>query len=139
MGNTKRPRGELRKIAQSAMRRMKSGYWARAKSDREDAKREAVKDGKNPDVVDSYFRNKFNAELLVKAIPDEDPMYARVRTLLESDEDVSNPIARLIEQEKYDALDSTGKQRYIMSLSAKYRELSRRYYEERDKIRSAFP
>jgi hypothetical protein len=131
MGNTKRTKGELRRIAQSAMRRMKSGYWKTAKTDREDAKNTAVKEGKNPDVVDSYYRSKFSAELLVKAIPDEDPMYARVRDLLESDEDVSNPIARLIEKDKYDALDNTGKQRYIMTLSAKYRELSDRYYSEK--------
>jgi len=131
MGNTKRNKGELRKIAQSAMQRMKNGYWARAKSERETAKTEAVKEGKSPDAVESYYRSKFNAELLVKALPAEDPMYARVRTLLDGDEDVSNPIARLIEQDKYAALDSTGKQRYIMALSAKYRELSQRYYEEK--------
>jgi hypothetical protein len=131
MGNTKRVKGELRKIAQSAMRRMKSGYWKTARTDRDEAKKVAVSAGKNPDIVDTYYRNKFNAELLVKALPDEDPMYGRVRDLLESDEDVSNPIARLIEKDKYDTLDNTGKQRYIMALSAKYRELSKRYYEEK--------
>jgi len=64
MGNIKRQKGELRKIAQSAMRRMKSGYWKNAKSDRDEAKKTAVRDGKNPDVVDSYYRNKFNSDLL---------------------------------------------------------------------------
>ena len=51
--------------------------------------------------------------------------------MLDKDNDITNPIAELVDKEKYASLDSNGKQRYIMTLSAKYQELSERYYQER--------
>lgn len=134
MGNVKRSKGELRKLAQGAMKRMKTGYWQEAKMIKETAKAEAEKEGRDANNVDAFYRTKFEADLKVTVMPQDDTMYLKVCDMLDRDSDITNPIAELVDREKYNSLDSSGKQRYIMMLSAKYRELSERYHEERKKL-----
>jgi len=134
MGNVKRPKGELRKLAQGAMKRMKTGYWQQAKETKEAAKAQAVSEGRDAAGVDNFYRSKFEADLKVTVMPPDDSMYLKVCRMLDRDSDITNPIAELIDKDKYAALDGSGKQRYIMTLSAKYQELSERYRLERKKI-----
>ena len=113
------------------MKRMKTGYWQKAKEDKEAAKAEAVHSGRDAGSVDNFYRTKFEADLKVKVAPPDDSLYLKVCNMLDRDSDISNPIAELLDKEKYASLDSSGKQRYIMMLSAKYQELSQRYHAER--------
>ena len=131
MGNVKRSKGELRKLAQGAMKRMKSGYWQEAKEVKEAAKAQAAAEGRDTAGVDNFYRSKFETDLKVTVMPVDDSMYLKVCKMLDNDSDITNPIAELVDKEKYAALDSNGKQRYIMMLSAKYQELSERYRLER--------
>ena len=134
MGNVKRLKGELRKLAQGAMKRMKTGYWHEAKRVKEAAKAEAESMGRDAGNVEIFYRNKFESDLKITVLPVDDSMYLKVCKMLDRDSDITNPIAELLDREKYDSLDPSGKQRYIMMLSAKYRELSERYYAERKKF-----
>ena len=51
--------------------------------------------------------------------------------MLDDNPDEPAPIGRLIDKEVYMSLDEGGKQRYVLELSKKFRELSERYYSER--------
>ena len=134
MGNVKRPKGELRKLAQGAMKRMKSGYWQEAKTVKEAAKAQALQEGRETSNVDIFYRNKFESDLKVTVTKPDDSLYLKVCEMLDRDSDITNPIAELLDKEKYSRLDGSGKQRYIMMLSAKYQELSERYRRERKKL-----
>ena len=131
MANVKRNKGELRKLAQGAMKRMKTGYWHEAKETKNAAKAQAAAEGRDAVSVDNFYRNKFETDLKVTVMPVDDSMYLKVCNMLDNNSDITNPIAELVDKEKYAALDSNGKQRYIMTLSAKYQELSERYRVER--------
>jgi len=135
MGNVRRNKGEIRRLAQAAMKRMKTGYWIDAKETKAAAKAKAACEGRDTGGIDNFYRNKFEADLKVTVVPRDDSMYLKVCEILDRDSVVTNPIAELIDKEKYAGLDGSGKQRYIMTLSAKYQELAERYRNERGNIR----
>lgn len=110
--------GELKKRAWLAKQRLKMGYW------------QSVKDG---DVaIASTVRPETRYDKSVAAAQARDEkMYRRVCAILDSDEVTSNPIGQLIDNEIYSKLDPAGKQRYILELSNKFRELQERYYREK--------
>ena len=58
-------------------------------------------------------------------------MYLKVCRILDSEVVTTNPIGQLIDESEYESLDEGGKQRYILRLSEKFRELKDRYYKER--------
>ena len=60
----------------------------------------------------------------------EERLYAKVCRILDNDSDTLSPIGQLIDKELYGRLDEFGKQKYILELAEKFRELSRRYYLE---------
>lgn len=85
-------------------------------------------------MVSDYQREKYNREFNVtvnKQKTSDEQLYSKVRSILESDEFVINPIARLIDQNEYDNMDNDGKQRYVLELAAKFRELKERYMREK--------
>ena len=63
----------------------------------------------------------------------DEKLYGKVKNMLDENEDVTDPIARLMDRSEYDRLDPDNKQRYILELSAKFRELKDRYYREKSK------
>jgi len=65
MGNVKRQKGELRKLAQGAMKRMKTGYWQEAKETKSAAKAKAAAEGRDAGSVDNFYRSKFETDLKV--------------------------------------------------------------------------
>lgn len=118
--------GELRKRCQLAKQRLKMGYW------------DSIREGRNTQPTDSVAipdnaRLRLRRELTcetTESVADE-RMYKKVCDILDSDEVALNPIGQLIESDVYTALDAAGKQRYILELSNKFRELKDRYYRER--------
>lgn len=64
----------------------------------------------------------------------EEEMYHIVKSMLEEDELVTNPIAKLMDKDYYESLDEQGKSRYILELSNVYLRLRSRYYESKTKI-----
>ncbi len=118
--------GELKKRCQIAKQRLKMGYFDAVSRQNADEERVAVArtqaeySGRTREF--EYVSNAYNAA--------DEKMYKKVCDMLGSDEITLNPIGQLIERDVYDGLDPSGKQRYILELSDKFRELQERYYRE---------
>ncbi len=108
--------GELKKRAWLAKQRLKMGYWQSVRAG----------DGARP-VIKNEIADRASATANAR----DEKMYRTVCEILDSDEVTSNPIGRLIDGEVYSKLDPAGKQRYILELSHKFRELQERYYREK--------
>lgn len=69
-----------------------------------------------------------------KIITKEDvKLYAKIKTMLDEDEDILNPIAKLIDHKYYGKLDELAKERYLFELINKYKIYKMRYFEEKEK------
>lgn len=111
---------ELKKRAQIAKQRLKMGYW-------ESVRRDSAADRAADTVeVKTFVRNVDPA-----AASYDEKMYKKVCAILDRDEATLNPIGQLIDRDVYSSLDPLSKQRYILELSNKFRELKERYYKER--------
>lgn len=131
----KKEYGELKKRAMLAKQRLRMGYWQQLQEERERVLSKMGDSDANKRMVSEAQRARLKRDtisVINRAETREDEkLYERVCRILDEDEDVMNPIGRLIEHEEYDALDDGGRQRYILELSKKYRELKERYYAER--------
>ncbi|MCH5162543.1 MAG: hypothetical protein J1G38_03540 [Clostridiales bacterium] len=104
--------GELKKRAWLAKQRLKMGYWESTKGET------------------GAFEPR--APRLMQNVPaPDDGLYRKVCAILDRDELTINPIGQLIDDEVYEGLDPAAKQRYILELSDKFRELKERYYREK--------
>ncbi len=65
------------------------------------------------------------------ASSDKDQMlYKKVCKMLQEERIIINPINELVDKKYYDTLSAESKQRYILDLSDKYREMKERYDRE---------
>ncbi len=113
--------GELKKRAWLAKQRLKMGYW------------ESVKTESKGDGPSDVSAPRMNAKLRLEVSSHnaaEESMYQKVCAILDRDETTINPIGQLIDGEVYSKLDPASKQRYVLELSNKFRELKERYYRE---------
>lgn len=133
----KKEMSEIKRRALLAKQRLKMGYWQRMREE-QDRVAEATNDSA---VIRSarYARLREFEQQSRRALGDDfaerdERLYGKVRDMLDRDEDVSDPIGRLVDREVFDSLDDGNKQRYILELSAKFRELKERYYKEKSKF-----
>lgn len=69
-----------------------------------------------------------------KIITKEDmKLYEKVKALLDENEDVFNPIARLIDYKVYNKLLDDAKERYLFDLVNKYKHYKEKYEEEKQR------
>ena len=69
-----------------------------------------------------------------KIITKEDAkLYGKVKQMLDENEDVVNPLAKLIDYKIYNKLNDTEKERYLLVLVNKYKQYKIKYYDERIK------
>lgn len=115
--------GELKKRAWLAKQRLKMGYWDSVRSDE-------VTLANGTEVKPTRVPINSAVSVSKRDLSDE-RMYERVCEMLDRDEATLNPIGQLIDGEVYNKLDATARQRYILELSNKFRELKERYYRER--------
>lgn len=96
---------DLKKKANEAKKRLASGYF-----------------NTSCDIITKkqYHSNGVN-------YIDEERMYKIVAEMEESNEVILNPLGRLINEEYFNMLDSTEKQRYVFKLSEIYIKLKNRY------------
>jgi len=120
--------GELKKRCWLAKQRLKMGYWESLKQEKN-----AVSDSNAITfAADRIARYRLDAEMTDSHAPmQDDKMYRKVCDILDSDEVATNPIGQLIDRDVYDTLDAAAKQRYVLELSDKFRELKERYYREK--------
>jgi hypothetical protein len=121
---------ELKKRALLAKQRLKMGYWQRLEKERQDLN-SALGDAEDAKRLQ---REKVQRDVMLvtdaKRARSEERFYEKVCKILSSDEDTLSPIGQLIDKEVYQALDDGGRQRYVLELSRRFRELSARYYLE---------
>lgn len=67
-----------------------------------------------------------------KIITKEDvKLYTKIKSMLEINEDIVNPIAQLIDYKVFNKLDELSKERYLFELVGKYKVYKTRYLQER--------
>lgn len=128
----KKNMNELKRRALLAKQRMKMGYWEQMMKDRDKLMSEAST-FEAQKLVSDYQREKYNREYNItinKSASKDEQLYEKVCGILDSEEPVMNPIARLIDRTLYDKMDNEAKQLYVLELAAKFRELKERYYRE---------
>ncbi len=126
--------GELKKRALLAKQRMKMGYWEQMLRDKEKLISEVGSTYEKQKQIRDYQREKCNRDFNVtvsKCDSKDEKLYKRVCDILDSDELIINPIARLIDNDEYVHMSNEEKQRYVLELSAKFRELKERYDKEK--------
>lgn len=127
---------EIKRRALLAKQRLKMGYWQRMQEDRD----KIMGATNNNELIHSAHNarmREFERDTR-RALGDDfaekdELLYSKVREMLDRDEDVMNPIGLLMDKEAFDHMDANNKQRYILELSAKFRELKDRYYKEKSK------
>ncbi|HEY8443657.1 MAG TPA: hypothetical protein VIL24_02530 [Clostridia bacterium] len=135
----KKEKGELRKLAQSAKARLKSGYWTAVKQERELARQKALEEGRTS-MIDEYYKTKHDREIkaTINSVNNSDEiLYKKVCEILDKDEDIINPVNCLIDKEKYEQMDFVSRQRYLLMLMSKYSELKERYYREKQLLKNS--
>lgn len=132
----KKEMSEIKRRALLAKQRLKMGYWQRMQEER-DRLNDSTSDSSVIESARCARRNEFERKNKMALGDDfterDERLYSRVREILDKDEDVMNPIGQLVERDVFDKLDDGNKQRYILELSAKFRELRERYYKEKSK------
>ncbi len=125
---------ELKKRALLAKQRLKMGYWQRLCEEKQKAL-ESMSDNGNVRAVCELTQEKVRRDehkaLCAEKADEEELFYRKVCSILETDENTLNPIGQLIDKGEFDRLDENNRQRYILRLSQKFREMRERYYRER--------
>ena len=107
------------------------GYWQRLERERREMEESSSMGERN---ITELQRAKIRRDAMFatdeQRFRQEERLYEKVCKILDEDSDTLSPIGQLIDKEKYQKLDECGKQKYILELSKKFRELSRRYYLE---------
>ena len=69
-----------------------------------------------------------------KIITKEDAkLYGKVKQRLDENEDIVNPLAKLIDYKIFNKLNDSEKERYLLVLVNKYKQYKIKYYDERIK------
>lgn len=112
-------KNSLRHAANLAKERMKNGYWKEAR----DAN--CARLSQDPQTV---FFTRPN---------DDDPVFrAKVRYILESEEQILNPIRLLVEGDAFDRADCAKRQKMIFETSEKFRRIKEEIERERERAES---
>ena len=128
---------ELKKRAMLAKQRLKMGYWQNLLKERDDLIMLGGNTVYAKAKADEAKRKKFERDNLISLDSEEakedEILYKKVCKMLDNNEDVTNPIGVLIDEDLYNGMDSMAKQKYVLRLSKKYREMRERYYTEKVK------
>jgi len=121
-----------------AKQRMRMGYWEAMIRERTKKLAECGEDVDTVRFVKEMQRAKVSrdgnlAMGSTQAMRDE-LLYQKVCVLLDSDEVITNPLGKLVENEIYDILDEGNRQKYILDLSKRFCEMKQRYYTERSMV-----
>lgn len=125
---------ELKRRAMLAKQRMKMGYWEKMQQEKERMINTKGGTYEAQKLASDMQREKYmrDVSVTVNSIEvKEEELYKKVKDILDSEEFIINPIARLMDKSKYDCLSGEEKQLYVLELSKKFVELKERYNRER--------
>ncbi len=117
----------LREEARKAKLRIKSGFWAECREDKDKHLEKARRQGLNESKAGRYFAAQVSAKIEGKK---EDEFYLKVKKMLLDEGEVSDAIGRLTDKPYYDSLSYEEKQRYNLALSERYLRALERFREE---------
>ncbi len=120
---------DIKCMARAAKQRLKNDFWTDCKKNLDDGAIFARERGLNEGKVVTSLRGK-----VVKEIRGEkqDDFYLKVKTLLDTEGEVSDAIGRLTDRDYYETLSYEEKQRYTLQLSAKYLRALEKYKKEKE-------
>lgn len=82
-------------------------------------------------TTQSYIKSQNQKLLSSNCIDNEEQiLWQKVCDIMESEQDIINPISILIDKEKYNNMSEIARQMYVLRLSDKYAELKQRYITE---------
>ncbi len=81
-------------------------------------------------VIDGGYLADYKLVLLSNK--EDEKLYSKVKTILSENEDVINPLGRLVDKTKFSSLSEMDKERYIFNLAEKYRAMKERYKNEKE-------
>lgn len=119
----------IKQLARKAKKRMKSDFWEQCKNDMESGARQAKDRGLNERAVKNYIGGMVQSKIKGEA---QDEFYIKVKTLLDTEGEVSDAIGRLTDREYYETLSYAEKQRYTLELSEKYVKALEKYRKEKE-------
>ena len=118
----------LKEYAKKAQDRMKSGFWSQAKQDVEDKKEQAKLLGLDTvKVVEDERRKTVRRIYDEQGYLEEQAFYNKVVEILQSKDTVTNPLARLADQELMSQMSPTERQTYLIKLSARFQKVVEQY------------
>ncbi|MGN0818952.1 MAG: hypothetical protein ACI4M6_00950 [Christensenellaceae bacterium] len=118
----------IKQLAKDAKQRLKSGFWQEYKSRYMDAEKIAKQQSVHKSEVLGYYQSKISQKITKS---EDEEFYLKVKTLLDTEGEVSNAIGRLVDHGVFDSLDYDKKQKYIFELSEKYLKAVERYHREK--------
>lgn len=126
---------DIKKKAMLAKKRMKMGYWQQLQYEKAEMLKNMSGTEEDKKLASEVQREKYkrdsNRAFDREKTDKDEVLYQKIKKMLDEDECIINPIGELIDKQIYGSMDESNKQRYVLELSAKYRELKERYYKER--------
>lgn len=125
----------IKKIACEAKKRLKNGYWEDLYKSRDEDLKFAKEKGIPDDFIVDAYKEKMNSARRKRGVAfvDDGKLYSKVYDIVlrENDgETIYNPIGILKDDDYYNTLDSSGRERYVFELSDLYVELKKKIKSE---------
>ena len=120
----------IKDYCREAKKRLKTGFWAEHYKNLGEELERAKTQGVSPSKVKEYFSKKVSNTIRNNRDAEEE-FYKKVKSILDSEGEVSNVIGLLTDKERYKALSYEEKQRYTLELSESYLKALERYKKEK--------
>ena len=120
---------DIKNMARAAKQRLKSNFWDDCKKNMNENANEAKLRGVSVARVRTGMANRVKDE--IKGVV-KDEFYLKVKSILDSEGEVSDAIGRLTDRSVYDKLTYEEKQRYNLEISNRYLEALKRYKKEKE-------
>ena len=119
---------DLKNLAHAAKQRLKNNFWEERKKDIDEGASQARAMGLNEGRVKSTLHTRVQSEIKGEK---QDEFYLKVKALLDKEGEVSDAIGRLTDKAYFETLSYEEKQRYTLTLSAKYLHALEKYRKEK--------
>jgi len=120
---------DLKVMARAAKQRLKNNFWEECKKNISEGADIAKKNGISEAKAKSTLSGRVRKELKGG---EKDEFYLKVKTLLDTEGEVSDALGRLTDREVYEKLSYEERQRYSLQLSAKYLQALEKYKKEKE-------
>lgn len=122
---------DIKNLAHAAKQRLKSNFWEECRNNIRAGAENARAMGLNEAKVKSRLQTRVQSEIKGEK---QDLFYLKVKSLLDSEGEVSDAIGRLTDREYYETLSYEEKQRYTLTLSSKYLRALEKYRKEKEEL-----